>query len=46
MPEEDRWREYIRKEITVLGAIFHEDRMDTSKCNWIKREEKVGTKNH
>ena len=32
----------------MLGAIFHEDRKDTSKCNGIKREEKVRKtiKNH
>ena len=32
---------YIRTDITVQGAIFHEDRRETFKFNWLKREDKV-----
>ena len=46
-----RWREkppklgeygdFVKKEVRILGALFHEDRKETVRLNWEKKEEKI-----
>ena len=41
MPEETKYKQYIKEEIKLLGAYFHENPEQNKIINWIKKEEKV-----
>ena len=40
-PNLGEFEEYKRKEVKILGALFHEDREQTTKINWEKKQEKI-----
>ena len=41
MPQEEKYKKYVKKEVKILGALFHENRHQTSARNWEKKEETV-----
>ena len=41
MPKEEKYKEYVKREIKILGATFHEERKENEVVNWKKKEEKA-----
>ncbi len=36
-----KYNKYIKSEVKIIGATFHEDVVLNDKINWIKKEEKI-----
>ena len=41
MPNEEKYKEYVKREIKILEATFHEERKENEVVNWKKKEENV-----